>query len=41
MWLHSSILSLEKLTSAKYVPFAMCMFGSPWQKYTTLMYSAG
>ena len=35
------ILALAQKTSAKLVTFAQCSFGAPWQKFTTLMFSAG
>ena len=41
LWLMAAVCALTKLTSAKLVTFAMCAFGAPWQKATTLMYSAG
>ena len=36
-----AICALIKRTSAKTVTFAMCAFGAPWQKATTLLYTAG
>ena len=33
--------ALAKRASTKLVTFAMCEFGAPWQKATTLMYTAG
>ena len=41
LWLMSAVCALTRQTSAKAVTFAMCAFGAPWQKYTTLMYTAG
>ena len=41
LWLVAAICALTKQTSARAVTFAMCAFGAPWQKYTTLLYSAG
>merc|ERR1719424_1519789 len=37
----AAVCALTRQTSAKAVTFAMCAFGAPWQKYTTLMYTAG
>ena len=41
LWLFPAVLALAHRTSAKLVTFAMCAFGAPWQKATTLMYTAG
>jgi hypothetical protein len=41
LWLMAAVCALSKHTSAKMVTFAMCAFGAPWQKATTLMYTAG
>ena len=41
LWLMPAICALIKRTSAKTVTFAMCAFGAPWQKATTLLYTAG
>jgi len=41
IWLMAAVCALSKHTSAKMVTFAMCAFGAPWQKATTLMYTAG
>ena len=41
IWLMPAVCALIKRTSAKTVTFAMCAFGAPWQKVTTLLYTAG
>ena len=41
VWLMSEVKALEKVTAAATCSFPMCAFGAEWQKYTTLMYSAG
>jgi len=41
LWLMPAVCALIKRTSAKKVTFAMCAFGAPWQKATTLLYTAG
>ena len=41
LWLLPVACALARQTSAKMVTFAMCAFGAPWQKATTLMYTAG
>lgn len=41
LWLFAHVCALTKLASTKMVTFAMCAFGAPWQKATTLMYTAG
>ena len=41
LWLMPAVCALIKRTSAKTVTFAMCAFGAPWQKATTLLYTAG
>ena len=39
LWLMPEILELAKTHNAQSVTFALCMFGSPFQKYTTLLFS--
>lgn len=41
LWLMPAVCALIKRTSAKSVTFEMCAFGAPWQKATTLLYTAG
>ena len=41
LWVFPLMLSFIKRTGARTCTFAQCMFGAPFQKYTTLMYSAG
>ena len=41
LWLVDSVCALAKMASTSTVTFAMCAFGAPWQKMTTLMYTAG
>ena len=41
LWLLPVTCALARQTSAKMVTFAMWAFGAPWQKSTTLMYTAG
>ena len=41
LWVFPLMLSFIKRTNARTCTFAQCMFGAPFQKYTTLMYSAG
>ena len=41
LWVFPLILSFIKRTGARTCTFAQCMFGAPFQKYTTLMYSTG
>ena len=41
LWLVAAVCALSRHASTKVVTFAMCAFGAPWQKYTTLMYTAG
>ena len=41
LWLMAAVCALSRHASTKVVTFAMCEFGAPWQKYTTLMYTAG
>ena len=41
LWLMAAVNALAKRASTKLVTFAMCEFGAPWQKATTLMYTAG
>ena len=41
LWLVKAVIALSKHTAARVVTFPMCSFGARWQKYTTLMYTAG
>ena len=41
LWLVDSVCALAKMASTSTVTFAMCAFGAPWQKMTTLMYTPG
>ena len=41
IWLMPEMIALKKATDARTVDFSQCMFGAPWQKRTTLMYSVG
>ena len=41
IWRVPEVLGLKRATSASVCTFPMCAFGSPWQKFTTLMHSAG
>ena len=41
LWKHPTVISLQAGCAARLCTFAMCAFGAPFQKYTTLMYSAG
>ena len=41
MWEMPEVKSLLKSCGASLSTFPMCAFSAPWQKYTTLMYSAG
>jgi hypothetical protein len=41
LWVFPLMLSFIKRTGARTCTFAQCMFGAPFQKYTTLMYSTG
>ena len=41
MWLMPELCALRKCCSASMVTFPMCAFSAPWQKYTSLMFSAG
>ena len=41
LWLMPEILALRKTSKASLVTFPMCAFSAPWQKYTSLLYSAG
>ena len=36
-----TIIHLQRACSARLVTFPMCAFGAPWQKHTSLMFSAG
>ena len=41
VWRMKEMLALKEHYAGKEVTFAMCNFGSPWQKYSTLLYSPG
>ena len=41
LWITPEILALRKACNAGFATFPMCAFGAPWQKYTSLMFSAG
>ena len=41
IWRVPEVIGLKRATSASTCTFPMCAFGSPWQKFTTLLHSAG
>ena len=41
VWLMPEIQALMKTCAASVATFPMCAFSAPWQKFTTLMFSAG
>ena len=41
LWNFPMIKTIQKHAKTRMCTFAQCMFGSPFQKYTTLMYSVG
>ena len=41
LWLMPAVVALARVTEAHSATFPMCAFHSPWQKFTTLLYSAG
>ena len=41
IWRFPAMLALAQHASAKLVTFAMCAFGAPWQKMTSLLYTSG
>ena len=41
LWNYPTIVNLMRKTHAGLCTFAMCAFGAPYQKYTTLAFSAG
>ena len=41
VWLMPAIIALLRVTGSKQATFPMCAFSSPWQKFTTIAYSAG
>ena len=41
LWLMPELEAIRETCAGKEVTFAMCNFGAPWQKYTTLAYSSG
>ena len=41
LWIMPEIIALARVCSASSCTFPMCAFSSPWQKYTTLTFSAG
>ena len=40
LWLMPEIRALRRACGASMATFPMCAFSAPWQKYTSLMYSA-
>ena len=41
LWHMPEMIAIKRLASCNLVTFPMCSFGSPWQKFTSLMFSAG
>ena len=41
LWMMPAMLAMERVTDSQRVTFPMCAFQSPWQKFTTLMYTPG
>ena len=41
IWEMPEMKALQRICGARLVTFPMCAFSAPWQKYTSLLYSAG
>ena len=41
LWLMPAVRALQRVTHGRKSTFPMCAFQSPWQKFTTLLYSPG
>ena len=41
VWLMPAVIALARTTGGKTATFPMCAFDSPWQKFTSLLYSPG